>query len=154
MLQGPFATVDEPPVTSNKGTKARARAATYSALTGFTSHGSGEILFFQAQAQLRLRHEIFVRDAVHQLMRILFRAVPCGLVRPIRTFSSHRLLLAGLYQVRTMKRKAESPEPLARKTARGNGYCSTEQKRDSFGNPIWPAPEAQIVAARIFLVEW
>ncbi|PMD42435.1 DHH family protein-like protein [Hyaloscypha variabilis F] len=52
-----------------------------------------------------------------------------------------------------MKRKAESPEPLARKTARGNGYCSTEQKRDSFGNPIWPAPEAQIVAARIFLVE-
>jgi hypothetical protein len=53
-----------------------------------------------------------------------------------------------------MKRKAESPEPAARKAARGNDYCSVQPKRDSLGNQIWPAPEDQMIAAKAFFREW
>jgi hypothetical protein len=53
-----------------------------------------------------------------------------------------------------MKRKAESPEPSVRKSAKGNGYCGVEPKRDSLGNQIWPVPEDQMIAARAFLREW
>ncbi|KAH8791625.1 DHH family protein-like protein [Hyaloscypha finlandica] len=87
----------------------------------------------------------------------LFRSVPYRGPGSIHAFSSLkfrlRLAFSIFHQFRTMKRKAESPEPAARKAARGNDYCSVQPKRDSLGNQIWPAPEDQMIAARAFFRE-
>jgi hypothetical protein len=91
-------------------------------------------------------------------MSIYFKLTSCRHTAQIQDLSSSlfrfRFLQSISYQTRTMKRKAESPELSARKSARGNGYCSVEPKRDSLGNQIWPAPEDQMIAARAFLKEW
>jgi len=52
------------------------------------------------------------------------------------------------------KRKADSSSDLARKSVKVDDYCNVQLSRDSNGNPIWPAPEIQIDAAREFLKEW
>ena len=87
----------------------------------------------------------------------LFRSVVCREPGLAQAFSAPKFkldLLFSIHQIRTMKRKAESPEPAARKAVKGNDYCSVQPKRDSLGNQIWPAPEDQIIAARAFLREW
>ena len=54
-----------------------------------------------------------------------------------------------------MKRKAEENPGLdSRKSAKVEDYCSIQPRRDSQGDPIWPAPSNQILAARAFLREW
>ncbi|KAK6582734.1 hypothetical protein PZA11_005142 [Diplocarpon coronariae] len=64
-------------------------------------------------------------------------------VLPLLTFTTNR---------RSMKRKAgTSPEAHARKGLKLVDYCSSPARRDSEGVEIWPAPNAQIVAARAFL---
>jgi len=55
---------------------------------------------------------------------------------------------------RTMKRKASPSEGSARKAPKTDDYCNVEQKRDSDGSLIWPAPETQMMAARKFLKDW
>lgn len=63
--------------------------------------------------------------------------------------------LSRFYATRTMKRKAaDSPEPVARKAAKVGDYCYVPVARDVNGNPVWPAPDSQMSAARAFLREW
>ncbi|KAF4635140.1 hypothetical protein G7Y89_g2958 [Cudoniella acicularis] len=53
-----------------------------------------------------------------------------------------------------MKRKADtSPEPSSRKALKVDDYCSAQPRIDSKGDPIWPALEEQMQAARAFLKE-
>ncbi|TVY51484.1 hypothetical protein LCER1_G007368 [Lachnellula cervina] len=52
-----------------------------------------------------------------------------------------------------MKRKAASPAPSARKSVKVDDYCSVQTNKDTDGNAIWPAPEAQMTSARMFLRE-
>jgi hypothetical protein len=55
-----------------------------------------------------------------------------------------------------MKRKAESggAEASARKSVKIEDYCSVQPRQDEDGNPLWPAPETHMNAARKFLEEW
>jgi hypothetical protein len=55
-----------------------------------------------------------------------------------------------------MKRSADSSksDPKPAKRIKPDDYCSVEQKRDTNGNPIWPAAVDQILAAQAFLKEW
>ncbi|TVY42678.1 hypothetical protein LSUB1_G002736 [Lachnellula subtilissima] len=52
-----------------------------------------------------------------------------------------------------MKRKAISPEPSARKAVKVDDYCGVQTKKGPSGDPIWPAPEEQMISARKFLRE-
>lgn len=64
-------------------------------------------------------------------------------------------LLLPARQIRGMKRKAaQSPEPSTSKVARVEDYCNAKPKINPNGNPIWPAPESQLTAARTFLKYW
>jgi hypothetical protein len=67
-----------------------------------------------------------------------------------------RPLIHGIpQQVRGMKRKVStSPEPTARKAPKVGDYCFQQPVCNQNGNPIWPAPEAQLALARDFLKEW
>ena len=69
-------------------------------------------------------------------------------------FKNSALPLPILQQIRGMKRKATSPEPSARKAVKVDDYCSVQTKKGPNGDPIWPAPEEQIISARKFLREW
>jgi len=53
-----------------------------------------------------------------------------------------------------MKRKVQSSEPIARKTAKVDDYCNAEMGKHPGCNAIWPAPDEQMIAARAFLKEW
>lgn len=79
----------------------------------------------------------------HQVLRSNFKLGRDFYLRPIF-----------LTQTREMKRKATSPKPTARKAAKVDDYCSVQTKKDSNGDPIWPAPDDQMHAARTFLKEW
>lgn len=72
--------------------------------------------------------------------------------RPV--LPSRELSLPILQQIRGMKRKAASPAPSARKSVKVDDYCSVQTNKDTDGNAIWPAPEAQMTSARMFLREW
>jgi len=56
-----------------------------------------------------------------------------------------------------MKRKATSPEISPAKKAikiKDDDYCNVKPNLDEQGEPIWPAPSSQIVAAQKFLRDW
>lgn len=57
-------------------------------------------------------------------------------------------------QARTMKRKASQSPERKSKAVKLEDYCSIQPVKDIKGNPIWPAPEQQIRAAKEFLRKW
>ena len=54
-----------------------------------------------------------------------------------------------------MKRKsADVTDSSPRKAPKVDDYCNVQPKRDGDGSQIWPAPEEQMTAARLFMREW
>jgi hypothetical protein len=53
-----------------------------------------------------------------------------------------------------MKRKASQSPERKNKAVKLEDYCSIQPIKDARGNPIWPAPEQQIIAAQEFLRKW
>lgn len=58
------------------------------------------------------------------------------------------------FQFKGMKRKApSSPGESSGKSVKVDDYCNAKPRQNDVGDPIWPAPESQISAARAFLKE-
>ena len=83
-----------------------------------------------------------------------------------RLLSQHRHLISPLSlfvraplltQIRSMKRKATNPAESPTKKAtkiKEDDYCNVKPNLDAHGDPIWPAPSSQIIAAQAFLKDW
>lgn len=89
------------------------------------------------------------------LAKIIKSQVPRSTLNSFKPPRQLGIYTSILEQSRGMKRRAESSPGLhANKSVKVEDYCSVKPVQSGTGDPIWPAPESQIDAARTFFKEW